>query len=41
MDREFGLNRCKLLNLEWIGNEVLLYRIGNYIQPPGTDLDGR
>ena len=24
MDREFGVSRCKLLHLEWIGNEVLL-----------------
>ena len=30
--REFGINRFKLLHLEWISNEVLLYRTGNYIQ---------
>ena len=29
MDREFGVGRCKLLHLEWISNEVLLYNIGN------------
>ena len=23
--------RCKLLYLEWISNEILLYAIGNYI----------
>ena len=31
MDWEFGVNRCKLLHLEWISNENLLYSIGNYI----------
>ena len=31
MDREFGVGRCKLLHLEWIRNEVLLYSTGNYI----------
>ena len=25
MDWEFGVSRCKLLHLEWINNEVLLY----------------
>ena len=29
MDREFGVNRCKLL--EWISNEILLNSTGNYI----------
>ena len=29
MDREFGVNRCKLWLLEWISNEVLLYSTGN------------
>ena len=32
MDREFGVGRCKLLHLEWISNEVLMYSTGNYIQ---------
>ena len=31
MDCEFGVNRCKLLHLEWISNDVLLYSTGNYI----------
>ena len=31
MDWEFGVNRCKLLPLEWISNEILLYSIGNYV----------
>ena len=30
-DWEFGVNRCKLLHLEWISNESLLYSTGNYI----------
>ena len=25
MDWEFGVNRCKLLYLEWISDEILLY----------------
>ena len=32
MDWEFGVNRCKLLSLEWIRNEILLFSTGNYIQ---------
>ena len=28
---EFEISRCKLLNLEWISNEILLYCTGNYI----------
>ena len=32
VDWEFGVNKCKLLHLEWISNEVLLYSTGNYIQ---------
>ena len=31
MDWEFGVNRCKLLPLEWISNEILLYSTGNYV----------
>ena len=31
MDWEFGVSRCKLLHLEWIINEILLYSSGNYI----------
>ena len=29
MDWEFGVNKCKLLPLEWISNEILLYSTGN------------
>ena len=31
MDWESGVTRCKLLHLEWISNEILLYSIENYI----------
>ena len=31
MDWESGVNRCKLLTLEWRSNEILLYSTGNYI----------
>ena len=41
MDRDFGFGRRKLLHLEWIGNEVLLYSTRNYIQSLGIDHDGR
>ena len=41
MDWEFGVGRCKLLHLEWISKEVLLYSTGNYVQSLGIDQDGR
>jgi len=31
MDWEPGVNRCKLLPLEWTGNEILLCSTGNYV----------
>jgi len=31
MDQEFGVCRCKLLHLEGISNEILLYSTGTYI----------
>ena len=31
MDREFGVTRCRLLHLEWISSEILLYSTGNDI----------
>ena len=31
MDWKFWVHRCKLLPLEWISNETLLYSTGNYI----------
>ena len=41
IDGEFGISRCKLLHLEWVSNEVLLYNTGNYIQSLGIEHDGR
>ena len=41
MDWEFGIGRCKLLHLEWISDEVLLYSKGNYIQSLGREHDQR
>ena len=38
---KFGVSRCKLLYLEWISNEVLLYSTGNYVQSLGLEHDGR
>ena len=38
---EFEENGCKLLHLEWISDEVLLYSTGNSIQSLGIDPDGR
>ena len=32
MDWEFGVNRCKILILELISNEILLFSTGNYVQ---------
>ena len=34
VDWEFGVSRCKLLYIEWINNNVLLYSTGNYIDYP-------
>ena len=31
MDWELGVNRCKLLLLEWINNEILLCSTENYV----------
>ena len=41
MDWKFGVGRCKLLYLEWISNEVLLYNTGNYVQSIVVEHDGR
>ena len=40
MDWEFGVSRCKLLPLEWISNEILLYSTGHYIQSLVMEHDG-
>ena len=34
MGWEFGISRCKLIYIEWINNEVLLYSTRNYVQYP-------
>ena len=39
MDWKFGVNRYKLLHLQWIDKKVLLYSTGNYIKSPGIDHD--
>ena len=41
MGGEFGIGRCKLLHLEWMGNEVLLYITRNSVQSAGIEHDGR
>ena len=40
MDWEFGVDRCKLVYIEWI-NKVLLYSTGKYIQYPVINHNGR
>ena len=41
MNGQFGVSRCKLLRLEWISSEVLLYSTGTYISSLGLEHDGR
>ena len=41
MNREFGINGCKLLYKGWINNKVLLYKTGNYIQYPEINHSGK
>ena len=36
-----GVSSCKLLLLEWISNEILLYSTGNYIQSFVMEHGGR
>ena len=38
---EFGISRCKLLHLEWINNEVLLYSTGNNVQSSRINHKGK
>ena len=40
MDWEFGTSRCKLVHIEWV-KKVLLYSIGNYIQYPVINHNGK
>ena len=39
MDWEFETSRCKLLNIGWINNKVLLYSTGNCMQYPVINHD--
>ena len=41
MDGKFAVSKCKLLHMEWISIEALLYGTGNYIQPLVIEHDGR
>ena len=41
MDWEFGVSRCKLLQIELMDNKVLLYSTENYIQCPGINHNGK
>ena len=36
-----GVGKCRLLHVEWISIEVLLYSTGNYIKSLGIEHDGR
>ena len=38
---QFEVSRCKLLNIEWINNRVLLYSTGHSIQYPVINHDGK
>ena len=31
MDWKIEVNRCRLLPLEWVSNEILQYTTGNYV----------
>ena len=37
---EFGVDRCKVLHLEWISSGVLLYSTENYVQSLGLEHSG-
>ena len=41
MDLEFGISKCKVLYIEWINNNVLLYSTGKYIQYPVINHNGK
>ena len=41
MDWDLGISRCKPLYIGWINNKVLLYSIGNYIQKPVINHNGK
>ena len=39
MDGELGVNRCRLLPLEWMSNEILLCSTGNFVKSLMMDHD--
>ena len=41
MDCDFGVDRYKLLHLEWINNKVLMYSTGKYIEYPVINHNGK
>ena len=41
MEWEVGVSRCKLLNIGWINNKVLLHSTGNCIQYPMINHSGK
>ena len=38
MEWEFGVSRCKMFSLGWMGSGVLLYSTGSYIQSLGIEM---
>ena len=41
MDWEFRVGRCKLLHLEWINNNLLMYSTGNCNEYPVINHNGK
>ena len=41
MEWEVGVSRCKLLDMKWINNKVLLYSMENYIPYPMINHNGK
>ena len=41
IDWGLGVGRCKLLYIRWVNSKVLLYSMGNFIQSPGINHNGK
>ena len=41
MDGEFGISRGKLISIDWITSNILLYSTGSYIQHPMINHNGK
>ena len=41
MDWEFRISRCRLIHIEWINTQVLLWSTGNYTQFPVISHNGK